>query len=88
MNNIPNLVSNEPNRNPQTSSEQALTSCTALSFLIGDGVCDEATNTYRCLYDGGDCCKADSEKDTKYCQDCTCKLTGKYYLMHVVYFTN
>ncbi len=36
-----------------------------------DGVCDEVTNTKRCLYDGGDCCRED--KDTTLCNVCTCK---------------
>ncbi len=50
-------------------------SCSALSYLIGDGVCDEITNHYRCLYDGGDCCKED--RDEKYCQNCTCRAHGR-----------
>ncbi len=45
--------------------------CSANSFLLGDRVCDEVTNNERCLYDGGDCCL--SNKNTKYCQDCTCR---------------
>ncbi len=49
------------------------TGCSALSFLLRDGVCDEVTNVERCLYDGGDCCKP--EKNTQLCQDCTCKMT-------------
>ncbi len=44
--------------------------CSAMSFLIKDGVCDEITNTPPCLYDGGDCCL--EEKKTKLCQNCSC----------------
>ncbi len=44
--------------------------CSANSFLIRDGVCDEVTNIAKCLYDGGDCCKVD--KNTDICQKCTC----------------
>ena len=46
--------------------------CSANSFMIGDRVCDEITNTKRCLYDGKDCCLED--KSTPYCKVCTCKL--------------
>ncbi len=38
--------------------------------MIGDGVCDEITNTPRCLYDGGDCCQAEK---SSLCRICTCK---------------
>ncbi len=48
------------------------TGCSADSFMIRDGVCDEITNIERCLYDGGDCCLA--EKDTALCKVCTCDL--------------
>ncbi len=40
--------------------------------MIGDGVCDEATNTKRCLFDGGDCCLP--KKSTPLCKICTCKM--------------
>ncbi len=48
------------------------TGCSAKSFLIQDGVCDEITNTERCLYDGGDCCLED--KQTHICRKCTCHM--------------
>ena len=51
-------------------------SCSANSFLFGDKVCDDVTNTERCFWDQGDCCSQD--KDEKYCLDCTCKMSGKY----------
>ncbi len=38
--------------------------------MLRDGVCDEATNVARCLYDGGDCCK--ENKDEGLCRDCKC----------------
>ena len=43
--------------------------------MLRDGVCDEITNTERCLYDGGDCCKED--KSTDLCKVCTCKMVIK-----------
>ncbi len=46
--------------------------CSANSFMIGDGVCDEITNTERCVYDGGDCCLED--KQTHICRKCTCHM--------------
>ena len=46
--------------------------CSASSFLIGDGVCDEITNNARCLFDNRDCCR--QEKITRLCQNCTCIL--------------
>ncbi len=44
--------------------------CGADSFMMRDGVCDEAANNARCLYDGGDCCK--EFKDKTLCRDCEC----------------
>ena len=49
-----------------------ITSCSANSYLVGDGVCDEITNNARCFFDGGDCCL--EEKKTIYCLECTCKM--------------
>ncbi len=40
--------------------------------MIRDGVCDEVANIERCLYDGGDCCKENKDKDL--CRDCQCIL--------------
>ncbi len=42
--------------------------------MIRDGVCDEATNVERCLFDGGDCCLGN--KSVWNCNFCTCKLSG------------
>ncbi len=46
--------------------------CSANSFLIGDGECNDVTNVPRCLYDGGDCCL--ENKKTSLCTNCTCIL--------------
>ncbi len=40
--------------------------------MIADGVCDEATNTEQCSFDGGDCCLP--HKSTPLCNDCTCRM--------------
>ncbi len=34
--------------------------CGGMAGMIGDGLCDDATNVEECLFDGGDCCKADT----------------------------
>ena len=43
--------------------------CTQMGWL-GDGFCDDATNTESCYYDGGDCCG--TNVDTQYCTICQC----------------
>ena len=43
--------------------------------MLRDGVCDELTNTERCLWDGGDCCHDRSKIDTTMCKICICKAT-------------
>ncbi len=42
--------------------------CGADSFMLRDGVCDEATNNELCLWDGGDCCVDRSKKGTSFCK--------------------
>ena len=37
---------------------------------LGDGFCDDITNTIECDYDGGDCCMSDI--NTQYCEECLC----------------
>ncbi len=61
----------------QTSSDgiESKKNCSANSFLIGDGVCDEVTNNERCLFDNGDCC-LDDDESKKYCTSCQCNLAG------------
>ncbi len=46
--------------------------CGADSFMIRDGVCDEATNIEVCLFDGGDCCL--EQKNEELCGKCICKM--------------
>ncbi len=49
--------------------------CTENRNTIGDGLCDVATNSEECGFDGGDCCL--EEKSTALCQsscDCDMKL--------------
>ena len=41
---------------------------------VGDGSCDDTTNTIECNYDGGDCCG--SNVNTAYCQQCLCLPNG------------
>ncbi len=62
--------SESTDRNSETSRTMEQIGCSANSFLIGDGTCDEVTNNARCLFDGGDCCLQD--KVTSLCQNCTC----------------
>ena len=40
--------------------------------LVGDGVCNDETNTANCNFDGGDCCLNVINKE--YCSECTCFL--------------
>ncbi len=49
------------------------TTCGADGFMMRDGVCDDASNIAKCLFDGGDCCK--ENKDKTLCGACTCNLT-------------
>jgi hypothetical protein len=44
---------------------------TTHSKWVGDGYCDDATNVEECLFDAGDCCKANMVKGS--CLDCDCK---------------
>ena len=37
---------------------------------IGDGYCDDSTNSEVCQYDGGDCCG--SNVNPQYCSECLC----------------
>ena len=44
------------------------------SHWLGDGFCDDGTNTESCNYDGGDCCGDSVSLD--YCEDCLCHEGG------------
>ena len=37
---------------------------------LGDGYCDDSTNSEVCQYDGGDCCG--SNVNSQYCSECLC----------------
>ena len=37
--------------------------------LVGNGYCNDETNTIDCNYDGGDCC---ANVITDHCSECTC----------------
>ena len=39
---------------------------------IGDGICDDDSNTPECDYDGGDCC---TDTEQTHCEECLCKIT-------------
>ena len=41
-----------------------------LPTLVGDGYCDDVTNTADCNYDGGDCCL--DAIQTNFCFNCIC----------------
>ena len=41
-------------------------------LLVGDGWCNDESNTETCNYDGGDCCLINASTD--YCSDCICHL--------------
>ena len=38
---------------------------------VGDGYCDDQTNTPQCNFDGGDCCA--ESPNVEYCTECQCK---------------
>ena len=42
--------------------------CGADNFMLRDGMCDEATNTEQCLWDGGDCCQDKSTINELFCK--------------------
>ncbi len=51
--------------------------CTTKSYLMGDGTCNDVTNTVRCQFDQGDCCLSRQTKETDLCLDCECKGIGR-----------
>ena len=60
--------SNEDFGNRNSSSR-----CGQDSFMMRDGVCDEATNIEACVFDGGDCCLEKKNEDL--CHNCVCKMS-------------
>ncbi len=70
------VAGNKAGRNNDLTN---LTTCSANSFLLGDGVCDEITNNERCFFDKGDCCLG-TEESLKYCTSCTCTFEGEWNL--------
>ncbi len=70
---------------PVTTKDSVLgdrdsSSCGSDSFMLRDGVCDEATNHDVCLFDGGDCCL--EFKDTTLCKECSCILSVDFDKLH------
>ncbi len=49
--------------------------CNVQTNTINDGLCDDAANNKKCLYDGDDCCL--EYKPKILCSDCQCKLGGR-----------
>ncbi len=49
-----------------------LTGCGVDTVMLRDRVCDDESNTERCVFDGGDCCL--ENKDTSMCTSCKCEL--------------
>jgi hypothetical protein len=46
------------------------TTCPYEDTLLGDGFCNDETNTEECQYDAGDCCK--NKTIVNVCENCTC----------------
>ncbi len=57
----------------RSNVQQDNTTCGADSFMLRDGVCDDTSNTAKCFFDGGDCCK--ENKDRGLCRNCACILS-------------
>ena len=54
-----------------TDGDTALSTDSGLmTFLVGDGLCDDVTNTNVFEFDGGDCCGSCIVKN--HCLECTC----------------
>ena len=48
--------------------------CSAPLDLIGNGVCNDETNSAECQFDGGECCATCI--NTEYCTECLCHAEG------------
>ena len=53
-----------------TSTTTNLVCSSHLETYIGDGFCDDNTNSFICQFDGGDCCL--DELKTEFCIMCNC----------------
>ena len=50
--------------------------------VVGNGYCNDETNSLACGYDGGDCCLG-SDLETQYCTECQClngEGEGRFYI--------
>ena len=47
-----------------------LSDCPLSIELIGNGICNDETNTINCGFDGFDCCLSDVTEDN--CSECSC----------------
>lgn len=56
-------------KDPENGGSETESQCEKPQW-IGDGFCDDETNTEMCEYDGGDCC--DGNSDMSYCIQCQC----------------
>ena len=67
------------------SNNQTLDCPTEHQSWIGDGYCDDVTNTEVCNYDGGDCCLENVVVD--YCIECLCLDSGSVNTTDATLFT-
>jgi hypothetical protein len=58
-----------PTTTSTSTSTTASSDCIRESW-VGDGFCDDATNTPECRFDGGDCCGVNANK--RHCTKCKC----------------
>ena len=70
-----NTTTTEEFKEYQDQENTVILGCPFEVGWIGDGSCDDHTNTELCSYDGGDCCLEPVIKDD-YCIDCICHLDG------------
>jgi len=75
-----NAPTNTPTNSPTDAPTNAPTTVAPTSApgdcpvpeWVGDGWCDDQTNTAACNWDGGDCCNNTRRRWWKYCSDCLC----------------
>ena len=49
--------------------------------LVGDGYCDDDSNTLACNYDDGDCCGPNA--NTEYCTECQCHRSSSSHVFTI-----